>query len=327
MKIFAYAVREYDELPYFRQLEEQYRFSFGYTSDYPSLENAELARGYDGICIITNQMYPALLDRFHALGVKYIATRSIGYDHIDLEHLHSLGMRASHVTYSPDSVANYTIMMMLMACRKITYILDKARLQDFSLKGKMGKEFSLCTVGVIGTGKIGETVIRHLQGFGCKVLAYDLYQKETVKQYASYVDLDTLYQASDIISLHVPGMAANYHMIGRDAFRRMKDGVILVNAARGMLVDTEALIAALESGKVGFAALDTFEAETGLYYRNLEGEILSNHDRAALSGFPNVLLSPHMAFYTDQAVSDMVRIAVLGLLNFEQGADNPFEAL
>lgn len=327
MKIFAYAVREYDELHYFKQLVEQYHFTFDYTSDYPTLENAELARGYDGISIITNRMYPELLDKFHALGVKYIATRSIGYDHIDLEYAHKLGMRVSHVTYSPDSVANYTIMMMLMACRKITYILDKARLQDFSLKGKMGKEFSLCTVGVIGTGKIGETVIRHLQGFGCKILAYDLYQKEDLKQYATYVDLDTLYRESDIISLHVPGMASNYHMIGRDTFGKMKDGVILVNAARGMLVDTEALIEALESGKVGFAALDTFEAEMGLYYLDFERERLVNRDRALLSAFPNVLLSPHMAFYTDQAVSDMVRIAVLGLLDFEKEEANPFEAL
>lgn len=327
MKIFAFALREHDELPYFEQITTQLGIEHGYTTEYPSLENAELARGYDAVTIITNPMTPALLDKFHALGVKYIATRSIGYDHIDTKYAKQLGMGISHVTYSPNSVANYTIMMMLMACRKIGYIMDKARLQDFDLKGKMGKELSLCTVGVVGTGKIGETVIRHLQGFGCRILAYDLYPKQSLEGLAEYTDLDTLYRQSDIITLHVPGMASNYHMIDAAALERMKDGVILINAARGMLIDTQALIRGLESGKIGFAALDTIEHESGLYYLNLERQRISNPDRAILQSFPNVMLSPHMAFYTDQAVSDMVGNAVRGLLAFEEEGPNPFEVI
>jgi len=215
-------------------------------------------------------------------------------------------------------------MLMLMACRNLPYILEKSKLQDFSLKGKIGKELSRCTVGVVGTGKIGETVIRHLSSFGCRLLAYDLYPKASLEGLAEYTSLKTLYAKSDIITLHVPGTAENTHMVDAGAIRSMKDGVILVNAARGSLIDTDALIEGLESGKIGYAALDTIEEEAGLYYLNREGDILGNRHRSILSGFPNVILSPHMAFYTEEAVEDMVRNAVYGLIQFEKGEENPF---
>lgn len=327
MKIFAYALREYDEQAYFERFCKEAGITHGFTNEYPSLDNVELARGYEAITIITNLMYPEILDRFYEVGVRYIATRSIGYDHIDLEHAKKLGIRVTHVTYSPNSVANYTIMMMLMACRRIDYIMKKASLKDFGLEGKMGQELSLSTVGIIGTGKIGETVIRHLSGFGCRILAYDLYEKDSVKEFAQYVDLDTLYRESDIVSLHVPGLPENRHMIGRDAFAKMKDGVILINAARGMLVNNDDLIDAIGTGKVGFAALDTFDGEQGLYYLDFEKKPFANQAFCTLSGMSNVMLSPHMAFYTDQAVSDMVGNAIKGLLAFEKDERNPFEVL
>lgn len=325
MKIFAYAIRDYDEKAYLEKYSKELGFEYGYTNEYPSLDNVELARGYEGISIITNRMYPEILDRFYEVGVKYIATRSIGYDHIDSSYLKKLGMRASHVTYSPNSVANYTIMLILMACRNMPYIMKKAELKDFSLQGKMGKELSLSTVGIIGTGNIGKAVAKHLSGFGCKLLAYDLYPNDETAKYATYTDLETIYRESDIITLHVPGMDANYHMINDETIAKMKDDVIIVNAARGMLIDNQALIRGLESGKVGFAALDTFENEQGLYYLNLEREQITNHDRALLMSFPNVILSPHMAFYTGEAVSDMVGNAMKGLLAFEKEGKNPFE--
>lgn len=325
MKIFAYALREYDEQAYFENMCKAEGIEYGFTADYPTMENASLASGCEGVVIITNPMYPAILDKFHSLGVKYIATRSIGYDHIDVDYAHKLGMGISNVTYSPDSVANYTIMMMLMACRRINYIMDKAKLQDFSLKGKIGKEISLCTVGVIGTGKIGQAVIRHLSGFGCRLLAYDLCCSEEVKKYAEYVSLEEIYGKSDIITLHVPGLPENHHMIGRDEFEKMKDGVIIINAARGMLIDTDAMIDAINNGKIGYAALDTIENESGLYYLDRECDIIDNRDRAILSAFQNVMISPHMAFYTEQAVRDMVENAIRGIMNFASGLNNPFE--
>lgn len=319
MKIFFYALREYDEQKYVEKFARQYAFEYGFTSDYPSMDNVQLAKGYDAISIITNPMYPEILKAFHDVGVRYISTRSIGYEHIDVDYAHSLGMRASHVVYSPNSVANYTIMLILMACRNMPWIMKKADCQDYSLNGKVGKELSTSTVGVIGTGNIGKTVVKHLSGFGCRILAYSLYEDEEVKKYAEYVSLDELIRQSDIITLHVPGNAENTHLIDAAAFEKMKDGVIIVNTARGLIIDTQALIAALKSGKVGYAALDTFEGEAGLYYLNKEMQRLDNDNMALLKSFPNVILSPHMAFYTEQAVSDMVENSIKGLLGFESG--------
>lgn len=321
MKIFFYALRQYDELKYVEKFAQEYDFEYEYTSDYPSLDNVELAKGYDAISIITNPMYPEILDAFHAAGVKYISTRSIGYEHIDVKYAHSIGMKVSHVVYSPNSVANFTIMLMLMACRNMPWIMKKADCQDYSLKGKVGKELSTSTVGIIGTGNIGKTVIKHLSGFGCRMLAYSLYEDEEVKKYAEYVSLDKLLEESDIITLHVPGNAENTHLLDAEAFKKMKDGVIIVNTARGLIIDTKALLDSLKSGKIGFAALDTFEGETGLYYLNKETERLDNDNMALLKSFPNVILSPHMAFYTEQAVSDMVENSIKGLLGFESGED------
>lgn len=325
MKLFVFAMREFDELRYFEECREKYGITFDYTTEYPNKDNLSLAKGYEAVSIITNPVDEEMLGFFSKMGVKYLATRSIGYEHIDVAAAHRLGIRVCHASYSPNSVANYTIMLMLMACRKIEYILEKSRLQDYSLGGKIGKELSLCTVGVIGTGKIGETVIEHLSGFGCKMLAYDLYEKESVKRYAEYVPLDRLYRESDIITLHVPGMAENYHMLDEKAFGKMKDGVMLVNAARGMLVDTDALITALESGKVGFAALDTVEEENGLYYLNRERDVIANRHRAVLGAFQNVILSPHMAFYTEQAVSNMVGKTVEAMVRLSEGKDSLLE--
>ena len=222
-------------------------------------------------------------------------------------------------------MADYTVMLLLMSIRKAKQILQRTNIQDYTLKGNLGRELKDMTVGVIGTGRIGRTVVRHLSGFGCRLLAYDIVESESVKQYAQYTDLETIYRECDIISLHVPGLEENYHMINKDTFAKMKDGVILINAARGMLINTNDMIEALESGKIGYAALDTIENEAGLYYLNRETDILANHDRAILSAFPNVLVSPHMAFYTERSVQDMVENAVRGLVACEQGGENPFE--
>lgn len=323
MKIFAYSVRE-DEVKYFDRLIEE-GIDITYISDYPTMDNVDLIKGYDAVSIISNILTKEMYDTWCAYGIKAIGTRSVGYDHMDTGYMKQLGMHGVHAVYSPNAVANYTIMLMLMACRKITFILDKAKVQDFALPGKIGKELSLCTVGIIGTGQIGETVIRHLSGFGCRILANDVYEKDSVKPYAEYVDLDTLYRECDVISLHVPGTAANHHMIDAEAIAKMKEDVILINAARGMVVDSEALIDGLESGKIGFAALDTFEEEVGLYYKNLEREKIANRTRSILQTFPNVILSPHMAFYTEQSTSDMVQTTIRGLIALFEEGSSPLE--
>lgn len=324
MKLFAFSLREYDEKKYLEKICKELNIEYDYTSDYPCLDNLHLCKGYDAVSIITNPTDSKMLDVMKSYGIKALSTRSIGYDHIDYDYAKQIGIKVCNVSYSPNSVANYTIMLILMACRKIDYIMKKSALQDFSLMGNCGRELSLSTVGIIGTGRIGEALIKHLSGFGCKILAYDLYEKDSVKQYAKYVSLDELYAESDIISLHVPGLPENEHMICSNTISKMKDGVILINAARGMLINTEDLINGLNSGKIGFAALDTFENEKGIYYLSFQDKVLPNKDFHILNGMPNVMLSPHMAFYTEEAVSDMVGNSVKGLLSAVNGQDSPF---
>ncbi len=325
MKIFAYSLRPYDEQGYFEEICKEKGIEYGFTCEYPSLENAELAKGYDALSILTNTMDPALLDRFKELGIRYISTRTIGYDHIDNAYAHKIGIRTASISYDPTGVADYTIMMMLMGLRRIMPIIKRGDIQDYSLKGKLGRHIQDCTVGVIGTGRIGTKVIEHLSGFGCRMLCYDVRKNDAASKYAEYTDLDTIYKNCDIISLHVPGLEENYHMIGREQIGMMKNGVMIINCARGMLIDTAAMIEGIESGKISFAGLDTIEHEAGLYYLDRKEDVLDNHDMAILKSFPNVLLTSHMAFYTDVAVREMVHHCVEGILDMEEGRDNPFE--
>ena len=297
MKIFFYTLRPWDERPFAERLAAETGIEFDGCEAYPSLENAHLAAGCDAVSMTPCDMGPAMVRRFHELGVKYLCCRSIGYDHVDRETARALGMRVSNVDYPPRGVANFAIMLMLMSLRRVGY----------SLQGKIGRDLSGCTVGVIGTGHIGRTVLQHLSGFGCKLLAYDLYPSEEAAQYARYVDFDTLCAESDVITLHTNATAENHHLIDAAALARMKQGAVIVNTARGSLIDSKALIDALESGHIGAAALDVLENENGLYYYNRAGDPIANTELALLRSFPNVLLTCHTAFYTDEDVESMVR--------------------
>lgn len=325
MRIFVYSMREYDELAFFEKFCSQYGVEFGYTTQTPCLENTELAKGYDVIDIITTVMDKPIIDKFHEIGIRCISSRTIGYDHIDVEYAHSLGMGVTNVIYNPASVADYTIMLMLMGCRKVQHIMQRAAVQDYTLKGKIGREISDCTVGIIGTGRIGSTVVKHLTGFGCKMLAYDIYENEEVKKSAEYVSLERLLRESDIITLHAPATQDNYHMINSKAIESMKDGVIIINCARGALIDTDALIEGIESRKIGFAGLDVVEHESGLYYFNRMGEPLNNPRLAILRSYSNVIVTPHTAFYTDEAVSNMAENSIIGAMQFMEGIKSEFE--
>ena len=327
MKICFYALREYDELEFCERYSKKFGIEYVYTSEYPNPSNVSLAAGCDAVSMTPCDMSAPMLESFSDIGVKYITCRSIGFDHVDLEKARALGMRVSNVCYPPNGVANYAIMLMMMCSRRFGHILEREKLQDYSLQGKLGRDISNCTIGIVGTGKIGSTVAKHLSGFGCHILAYDPYENENIRQYVQYVDLDTLWQQSDIITLHMNANEQNYHMICRETIAKMKDGVIIVNTARGKLVDSDALIEGLESGKIGGAGLDVLEDENGLYYYNCIGKVLVNRDLAILRSFPNVILSPHTAFYTRQDVSDMVKGCFESVYAFETGEKTMHEVL
>lgn len=321
MKLFVYAMREFDELGFFTTLCEERGIKLGWSPKYCTPETVDLAAGYDAISVTPSTVGRDLLTRLHELGVRVMATRSIGVDHIDLAAARELGIGVSHTAYEPDSVADYAIMLAMMCLRRIPQIVDRGRLQDYTLRGKIGRNISHMTVGVVGTGRIGGTAIDHLAGFGCELLAYDPYPRDTVAQKATYVSLDELVAKSDVITLHAPSTADNHHMLDARRFGLMKDGVVIVNTGRGALIDTDALIDALEAGKVGGAALDVLEHEDGLYYNDRVGDCIANRQMAVLRSFPNVILTPHTAFYTDVDVRQMAETVVEGayaLLNGEE---------
>ena len=323
MKLFVYSYREFDEAEFFQKFAEKYQVELGICHDAPTMENAYLAEGYPYVSIITTKIDENLMNRFHALGVKMISTRTIGYDHIDLEAARKCGISVGNVTYSPECVADYTVMLMLMSIRKMKRIMQREEINDFSLPGIQGKEMPNFTVGVLGTGRIGRAVIRDISGFGCKIYAYDQYENDEVKKYAQYVSLDEIYEKCDMITLHMPLTEENMHLIDAEAIQKMQDGVVLINTARGGLIDTKALIDGLESGKIGAAGLDVIEDEFGMYYFDRKSDILSKRDLYILRGFPNVIVTPHMEFYTDQAVSDMVKHSIESCMLHEAGKEDP----
>lgn len=323
MKIGVYSERK-DERDFFNQVASACGAELVMCGAVPDLSNYQNAAGCRAISVITTPIPAQLLDAFYSAGVRFISTRTVGYDHIDVAHAREIGMHIGNVSYSPDSVADYAVMMILIAIRKLKAIVIRAQGQDFSLGGVRGRELRDLTVGVIGTGRIGASVVRRLAGFGCKILANDLYENESVRAFAEYVPLEKLLSECDVITLHMPATPENYHMINRDSLRAMKPGVCIINTARGSLIDTQDLITALEEGIVGAAALDVVENEAGLYYNDLKCENLKNRELAILRSFPNTFVTPHTAFYTEHAVRDMVEFSVRSCAAFCRGEDNPW---
>lgn len=306
MKLIAFGVRD-DEREFFEQLNIELTL----VGDVLTSENVALCKNADGVSILgMSKIDAALLDQLKSCGVKKLSTRTIGMDHIDLKYAKKIGIAVSNSNYPPTSVAEFTIMLMLLVLRNYKPSIYKGQVNDFSLAGLRGRTLKHMTVGVIGTGQIGKCVIDLLSGFGCKILAYDPYPIQDTDGLFEYVDLDTLYKNADIITLHAPYVKKNHYFINYEQIDQMKDGVIIVNAARGELLNTQAIIAGIENKKIGGLALDTIENESGLVHVDHKVNILKNRDIAYLRQFPNVVSTPHFAFYTDDATKNMVENSI-----------------
>lgn len=325
MQVTVYNCRPFDEKELFLEYAKELGIELVLCNDAPDLNNVSLCKGSRCVDVITSRIDAPLIEAFHEQGVEYITTRTIGYDHIDLEAAGKYGIKVGNAPYGPNGVADYTVMLILMSIRKMGAILGRTNLQDYTLQGLNGRELRDLTVGVIGTGRIGSTVIRNLSGFGCRILAYDLYEKDEVKQLAAYVPLEEIWKESDVITLHTPLTEDNHHLINADTIARMKDGVVIVNTARGALIDSDAFIDAIENGKIGAAGLDVVENEFGLYYYDHKSDILKNRELAMLRSFPNVTVSHHMAFYTKNYVETVVKDSLMSCKLYMEGAKNPWE--
>ena len=324
MQVTVFSCRKYDELPEFQRNAEELGLKLVLTNEIPTLENLHYVEGSQCVDITTTPINRALLEAYYDKGVRYIVTRCIGYDHIDVAAAKELGITVANTPYGPDGVADYTVMLMIMAMRHMNEIMMRNAVQDYTLRGLLGKELKDMTVGIIGTGRIGQSVMRNLSGFGCKVICYDLYPSKAAESYGEYVSFETLLEQADIISLHLPVTEENFHMLDAEAFAKMKQGVIIVNTGRGGLIDSKALADAVECGKVGAAALDVVENEFDLCYYDRKCDVLTNRELALFRSYPNVIVSHHMAFYTNNYLRTIVGDSLRGCKAFMTGAENPW---
>ena len=327
MKIAAYEVRP-DEKPVIERLCKQYDIELVSTPANLDKTTASMAAGCDGVTTLGQSDYcNEVLDELKGYGVKVLASRCVGYNHMNCDYARSLGFRLCNGAYAPNGVAEYTVMAILMCIRKYKKALYNTNDNDFTLKGKMGRELRTMTVGVMGTGKIGFTVIKCLSGFGCRILANDVYENDAVRQYAEYVDLDTLLSTSDLISLHCPLTDDSYHMICTETINKMKGNVILVNTSRGALIKTEDLITGNRNKKFFGIGLDVYEEETNNVFENREDDILESSITARLLSFPNVIVTSHQGFLTEEALEAISRTTLDNARDYENGTIKDINAV
>ena len=316
MKIAVFEKRPYEE-EIIKEFQTKNGIEVVSTDEILDDTTIALCKNADAITTLGfSKLDKKLLDKIKSYGVKYISTRTIGYNHYDLDYAKKIGFKVCNVTYAPNGVADFTVMLMLLTIRKYKPAMWRQNVNDYTLNGLMGKEMRHMTIGVIGTGRIGFTVIKNLSGFGCKILAYDKYQNNSVKEFAEYVDFDKLLKESDIITIHVPLTPENKEIINKNSISKMKDGVIIVNTARSELTNIQDLIEGIESKKIGALALDVFDNEDEIYHHYFSTDIIKNRDMAYLRQFPNVILTQHMAFFTDSAVNEMIINSLNNLLDF-----------
>ncbi len=288
-----------------------------------TLQTAPLAEGFPAVCSFVNdRVDAATLKVLHAGGVRLVAARSAGYNHVDLPEAERLGIRVVRVPeYSPHAVAEHAVALVLSLVRHIPRAFARVRDWNFSLDGLVGFDLAGKTVGIVGTGRIGRVTARIFRGFGCQVLCYDMRPDAAFERELGvrYVPLDGLFADSDVISLHVPLTPGTRHMVDAAALARMKRGVMLINTGRGALIDSRALLGALKAGHIGGAGLDVYEEEEGIFFQDLSGQMLQDDVLARLLTFPNVLVTSHQAFLTHEALANIAETTLASVQAFERG--------
>lgn len=319
MKIYAFEVRD-DEAPFFQRLAAEDNIDLVLSSEGLTADRISSLEKGAGVSVLGMYRYGEKeLDLLKEREIFFLSTRTIGYNHIDIEYARRIGIHVCNARYAPNGVADYTIMMILLCLRNYKQALWRTQVNDYSLSGLIGRDLKDLTVGVVGTGSIGGTVVRELSGFGCRILSCSEHKDPGLAGLTEYVSLETLYRESDVITLHVPLTPETYHMINSDTLAKMKKGVVLINCARGALTDMKSLIDGIESEHIGALGLDCMEDEENIVHRDLKTDIFSNRDMAYLRQFKNVIHTQHMAFYTDSAVESMVRCGVQGILEMSEG--------
>ena len=321
MKIAFFDAKPYDKIA-FNEYGEKNGIKFKYFETKLNEDTVDLARGYDGVCVFVNDtVNDKVIDRLVEMDIKILALRCAGFNNVDVKYafgkIHVLRVPA----YSPYAVAEHTMALLLTSIRRIHKAYIRSRDFNFSLANLTGFDLHGKTVGVIGTGRIGRVFIDICRGFGMNVLAYDKFPAkgldngDTIK----YVELDELFSKSDIISLHCPLMDDTHHIINENAIEKCKKGVVILNTSRGALVDAEALLGGIKSRKVGAACLDVYEEESDLFFEDNSGHILEDDTLARLISMPNVIVTSHQAFLTEEALENIAQTTVQNILDMVKG--------
>lgn len=324
MKILFFDSKKYDQESFEKEMAEYPEITIEYLESDLNPRTAELANGFEAICaFVSSDISGEVIDKLAEQGVKLILMRCAGFNNIDLEEAAKKGMTILRVPgYSPEAVAEHAMALALAVNRHIHKGYIKVRENNFSLMGLMGINFHGKTAGIVGTGKIGAAMCRICHGFGMKVIAYDMYQNPSL-DFVEYVELKELWEKSDLISLHCPLTDDTYHLVCTDTINQMKQDVVLVNTSRGALIKTDDLIKGIRSKKFFGVGLDVYEEETHNVFENREDDILETSVTARLLSFPNVIVTSHQGFFTEEALSAISRTTLQNARDYEAGTPNP----
>lgn len=321
------SVKPYDQ-KYFEQANQKFNLSIDYSPIHLTEETAHLFQGYSAICIFVNDIAnEKVLNILNNNGIKLIALRCAGFNNIDLECAKKLGITVCRVPeYSPQAVAEHTVGLILTLSRKYHKAYNRVKEDNFALDGLLGFNLYQKTVGIIGTGKIGLATIKILIGFGCQVVCYDPSPNPVVNEIgAEYLPLDQVFQQADILSLHCPLTPQTHQLINTESIQKMKKGVCLINTSRGGLIDTQAIIAALKQKHVGYLGLDVYEQEADLFFEDLSDQIIEDDIFQRLLTFPNVLVTGHQGFFTQEALQCIAETSLTNIQKFEAQQAIPAE--
>jgi D-lactate dehydrogenase len=315
MRILFYSTKEYEK-PYIQKANTA-NYDIIFTDKTLSVETAALAKGFECISIFTNDDASALvIEKLFFYGVKHIAIRATGYNNVDIDIANDAGIKVANVpSYSAYSVAEHALCLMLASVRKLITAHKQVQQQNFSLENLIGYTLHNKTIGVIGTGAIGSILCKLLSGFGCNILAYDI-QPNTMVQHnysVEYTNLENLCNKADIISIHLPLNEATKYIINKEMINRMRKGVVIINTARGAIVNTNDIIECLENEQIGFYGMDVYENEQGIFFNNHENTVIQDKQLLTLMRMPNVIITPHQAFATSEALENIANITLFNI--------------
>jgi len=319
MKVAFFSAKDYDQKS-FTAANQAYGHELTFFEPRLTPKTASLAAGFRAVCVFINdELGEETLQNIAASGTQLVALRCAGYNNVELDVAQSLGMRVVRVpAYSPYAVAEHAAGLIMMLNRKLYKAYNRIREDNFSLKGLLGFDLHGKTVGIVGTGRIGECFGRIMHGFGCKLLAYDVQENPyLVETGTQYVDLPVLLAQSDITSLHCPLLPATHHMIDQESLAQIKPGAMLINTSRGGLIDTQSAINALKSGQLGSLGIDVYEDEGSLFFQDLSDTVIQDDIFQLLKSFPNVVITAHQGFFTQEALNNISNTTLSNLSDIE----------